>query len=140
MTKLKTLMAIMMLCLTACAGTEQTTLYDKLGGEAGVDKIVNNLVQNIGRDEQIFHYFAEANVKRFREHLAWHLCDISVGPCTYSGDSMQQIHDGMAVTERDFNHLVDLLIDAMYQADVPHPVQNQLLARLAPLRKDIIYR
>ncbi|MEC9313788.1 MAG: group 1 truncated hemoglobin, partial [Pseudomonadota bacterium] len=62
------------------------------------------------------------------------------GPCTYSGDSMQQIHDGMAVTERDFNHLVDLLINAMYQADVPHPVQNQLLARLAPLRKDIIYR
>lgn len=140
MTKLKTLIAIMMLCLTACAGTEQTTLYEKLGGEAGVDKIVNNLVQNIGRDEQIFHYFAEANVKRFRKHLAWHLCDISDGPCTYSGDSMQQIHDGMAITERDFNHLVDLLINAMYQADVPHPVQNQLLARLAPLRKDIIYR
>ncbi|MEC9314178.1 MAG: hypothetical protein VYB22_04770, partial [Pseudomonadota bacterium] len=69
MTKLKTLMAIMMLCLTACAGTEQTTLYDKLGGEAGVDKIVNNLVQNNGRAEQKFHYFSEANLKRLREHL-----------------------------------------------------------------------
>lgn len=140
MTIFKTVIALICLSLTACVGSQQTTLYDKLGGESGIDKIVNNLVQNIGHDEQVFHYFAEANVKRFKKHLAWHLCDISDGPCSYTGDSMQQIHDGMEINERDFNHLVDLLIDAMYQADVPHPVQNQLLARLAPLRKDIIYR
>lgn len=131
---------VAMLFLTACATSQEKTLYAKLGGEAGVDKIVNNLVQNIGHDKQVFHYFAEANVTRFKENLAWHLCDISDGPCTYTGDNMQLIHDGMSINERDFNHLVDLLIDAMYQADVPHPVQNQLLARLAPLRKDIIYR
>jgi hemoglobin len=128
------------LSLAGCATTQQQTLYDKLGGEAGVEKIVTHLVNNIGRDQQIFHYFAEANVKRFREHLAWHLCDISDGPCDYTGDSMRQIHDGMDINERDFNHLVDLLIDAMYQAGVSHQVQNQLLARLAPLRRDIIYR
>lgn len=128
------------LSLAGCATTQQQTLYDKLGGEAGVEKIVTHLVNNIGRDQRIFHYFAEANVKRFREHLAWHLCDISDGPCDYTGDSMRQIHDGMDINERDFNHLVDLLIDAMYQAGVSHQVQNQLLARLAPLRRDIIYR
>lgn len=139
---MRRLSVVLVLLLTAaCAkGTGQPTLYDRLGGEQGVDKIVNHLVQNIGHDQQIFHYFAEANVKRFKKHLAWHLCDISDGPCDYTGDSMQQIHDGMQINERDFNHLVDLLIDAMYKAGVSHPVQNQLLARLAPLRTDIIYR
>jgi hemoglobin len=126
--------------LSACATTSQQTLYDKLGGEQGINTIVGHLVQNIGHDEQVFHYFAEANVDRFKKHLALHLCDISDGPCHYDGDSMQQIHDGMEINERDFNHLVDLLIDAMYKSDVPHPIQNQLLARLAPLRSDIIYR
>jgi hemoglobin len=128
------------LTLAACATTSEQTLYDKLGGESGIDTIVGHLVQNIGHDQQVFHYFAEANVGRFKEHLAWHLCDISDGPCDYTGDSMKQIHDGMTINERDFNHLVDLLIDAMYKADVPHTIQNQLLARLAPLRQDIIYR
>jgi len=131
---------VVVVLLTACAATQEKTLYDKLGGEPGVNRIVENLVQNLGQDKQVFHYFAEANVTRFKEHLAWHLCDISDGPCDYTGDSMQLIHDGMDINERDFNHLVDLLIDAMYRADVPHPIQNQLLARLAPLRKDIIYR
>lgn len=134
------LIIISLVMLSACASMQKSSLYDKLGGEAGVEKIVNKLVQNIGHDKQVFHYFAEANVTRFKKHLAWHLCDISDGPCHYTGDNMQLIHDGMNINERDFNHLVDLLIDAMYQADVPHHVQNQLLARLAPLRKDIIYR
>ncbi|EGL55694.1 hypothetical Protein MAMP_02688 [Methylophaga aminisulfidivorans MP] len=53
---------------------------------------------------------------------------------------MQQIHDGMDINERDFNHLVDLLIDAMNETGISHPIQNQLLARLVPLRKQIIYR
>lgn len=137
---LRAALLIASVTLSACATTSQQTLYDKLGGEAGIDNIVSHLVKNIGHDKQVFHYFAEANVKRFKKHLAWHLCDISDGPCHYSGDSMQQIHDGMEINERDFNHLVDLLIDAMYKAEVPHPIQNQLLARLAPLRTDIIYR
>jgi len=137
---LRTAIVSSVIFLSACATTSQQTLYDKLGGEDGINTIVTHLVQNIGHDKQVFHYFAEANVTRFKKHLAWHLCDISDGPCNYTGDTMQQIHDGMDINERDFNHLVDLLIDAMYKAEVPHPVQNQLLARLAPLRSDIIYR
>jgi hemoglobin len=138
---LRTAFFISALTLSACATTtSQQTLYDDLGGESGIESIVNHLVTNIGHDKQVFHYFAEANVNRFKKHLAWHLCDLSDGPCNYTGDNMQQIHDGMEINERDFNHLVDLLIDAMYKADVPHPVQNRLLARLAPLRTDIIYR
>nr|WP_320166618.1 group 1 truncated hemoglobin [uncultured Methylophaga sp.] len=118
----------------------QASLYEKLGGEEGVAVIVNNLTINIGHDQQIFHYFAEANVTRFKKNLTQHLCAISDGPCQYEGDSMEQIHHGMDINERDFNHLVDLLIDAMDEAGISHPTQNLLLARLAPLRQQIIYR
>lgn len=117
-----------------------TSLYEKLGGEEGVERIVNNLTNNIGHDEQIFHYFAAANVTRFKKNLTQHLCAITDGPCQYGGDSMEQIHQGMEINERDFNHLVDLLIDAMDEANISHPTQNLLLARLAPLRQRIIYR
>tara|TARA_R110000772_G_scaffold192602_4_gene303574 strand:- start:419 stop:580 length:162 start_codon:yes stop_codon:yes gene_type:complete len=52
---------------------------------------------------------------------------------------MIDIHTGMNITENDFNHLVDLLINAMELQGIPHRIQNQLLARLAPLRSNIIY-
>jgi hemoglobin len=52
---------------------------------------------------------------------------------------MVDIHTGMNINESDFNHLVDLLINAMEAEGIPHRIQNQLLARLAPLRENIIY-
>jgi len=127
------------LILTACVSTSETTLYNKLGGEQGVNNIVENLIQEIGQDKQIFHYFAEARVSRFRENLIEHFCAISDGPCQYTGDNMVDIHTGMNINENDFNHLVDLLINAMEAEGIPHRIQNQLLARLAPLREKIIY-
>lgn len=127
--------------LNACSHfSPAPSLYEKLGGEKGIVSIVNNLTKNIGHDEQLFHYFAQSNVSRFKKSLILYLCATSDGPCQYNGDSMQQIHDGMDINERDFNHLVDLLIDAMNETGISHPIQNQLLARLVPLRKQIIYR
>jgi hemoglobin len=131
----------LLLLLVGCATTPspQTTLYDKLGGEAGVNGIVSGFIKQIGQDKQIFHYFADANISRFRTHLTTHFCAIADGPCKYAGDSMTDIHTGMKITEKDFNHLVDLLINAMNLQGIPHRIQNQLLARLAPLRASIIY-
>ncbi|HAO25400.1 MULTISPECIES: group 1 truncated hemoglobin [unclassified Methylophaga] len=127
------------LMISACASPPDTTLYKKLGGESGIENIVENLVQEIGQDKQIFHYFAEASVSRFKENLIEHFCAISDGPCKYTGDNMVDIHTGMNINEKDFNHMVDLLINAMDTEGIPHRIQNQLIARLAPLRKEIIY-
>jgi len=126
--------------LVGCATqTPQNTLFNKLGGETGVDAIVSGLINQIGQDKQVFHYFADANISRFRKHLTQHLCALTDGPCNYVGDSMTDIHTGMNITEKDFNHLVDLLITAMELQGIPHRIQNQLIARLVPFRASIIY-
>jgi hemoglobin len=137
--RLVTTICLLFLLVGCAMQAPQNTLYDKLGGEAGVDGIVSGLIKQIGQDKQIFHYFADANINRFRTHLKTHLCAITAGPCKYAGDSMTDIHTGMKITEKDFNHLVDLLINAMNLQGIPHRIQNQLIARLAPLRASIIY-
>jgi hemoglobin len=139
MQRLTTTLCLIFLLVGCATSTPQNTLYDKLGGETGVDGIVSALIKQIGQDKQIFHYFADANISRFRTHLTTHLCAITDGPCKYVGDSMTDIHTGMKITEKDFNHLVDLLINAMNLQGIPHRIQNQLIARLAPLRANIIY-
>lgn len=103
-----------------------------------LENVVDNLVNNIGQDDVIFHFFADSNVTRFKEKLYLHLCEVADGPCKYDGDSMIDIHTGMKIQEGDFNHLVELLIKAMDSAGVSYPLQNTLLYRLAPMRADII--
>ena len=65
---------------------------------------------------------------------------VSGGGCQYTGDTMEQVHGGMNISEKDFNLTVDLLINAMDKANVPHPLQNRLLNKLAPMRSQMLYR
>jgi hemoglobin len=53
---------------------------------------------------------------------------------------MEQVHSGMNITEADFNHGVDLFINAMNKADIPYMLQNRLLKAVAKTRDQMIYR
>lgn len=50
------------------------------------------------------------------------------------------MHRGLAISEAQFNAVVEHLIDAMDAQRIPQAAQNRLIARLAPMRKDVIYR
>ena len=113
-------------------------MYQQLGGQTGLDRLVDSFINQIGHDEQIIHYFEDANISHFREGFINHLCVLTDGPCEYTRDSMVEIHTGMQINEADFNHVVDLLINAMNEQNIDHTVQNKILAKMAPLRADII--
>ena len=118
----------------------KSTLYEKLGGQEKLEEIANNFVNEIGFDKEIFPYFADSNINRFTEKLVEQLCVMSDGPCTYTGDTMEQVHTGMNITESHFNRTVDLFIQAMEQANIPHPLQNKLLKEMAKTRDQMLYR
>lgn len=138
MNKLTALLLVTQL-LTGCASkTHNISLYDALNGQSGIENIVDSFIQQIARDKQIFPYFRKASVSHFRQGFITHLCDVSGGPCQYEGDSMVDIHTGMHINEADFNRVVELLIIAMEQNNIAYPIQNRVLAKLAPLRKNVI--
>ena len=115
-------------------------LYQTLGGKAKIDEIVDNFINEIAFDQETYAFFKDSNMRRFKEKLSEQLCVMAEGPCTYTGDSMEQVHTGMNITEANFNHGVDLFINAMDKADIPHNVQNRLLKEMAKTRKQMLYR
>ena len=142
--KLKTLSLIALifttLSLASCANQQSTTLYEQLGGMEKLELIANNFVNEIAFNEEIYSYFEETNIERFTEKLVEQLCVMSNGPCTYTGDSMAQVHGGMQITENHFNLTVDLFIAAMDKAEVHHRLQNQLLKEMAKTRDEMLYK
>ncbi len=125
--------------LNQSASSQPVSLYQKMGGEAALNQLVDQFMLGIARDPDILPYFAKTNVTHFRESFITHLCALSDGPCVYEGDSMYDIHAGMNITEADFNRVVEILITAMENVGIAYRLQNQLLARMAPLRDSIIH-
>ncbi len=136
--KLAILPFMLLIVLNACGVQPKTTLYQQLGGQAGIDRLTDKFIERIGQDKQILPFFAATKISYFRSQFAVHLCALSDGPCQYNGDTMAQIHTGMAIKHSDFNRVVELLVAAMDDANIPQRAQNQLLARLAPMRKEVI--
>ncbi len=127
-------------CATQEAAPSDDRLYQALGGEAGIVRIVDGLLINISDNPKIVHHFVDTDIERLRKMLIEQFCHEAGGPCEYTGDSMVDSHAGMNITESDFNALVEDLIAAMEAENIPVTAQNRLLARLAPMRGDIIYR
>ncbi|MDZ4194468.1 MAG: group 1 truncated hemoglobin [Pseudomonas sp.] len=141
-------MRLAMLCLplplllAACAqqAPRDDGLYRALGEELGIVRIVEGMLLGSARDPRIARHFLDIDIERLREKLIEQLCFESGGPCVYTGDSMEESHKGMRLTPSDFNALVEHLQDAMEAEGVPTPAQNRLLARLAPMRGQVIDR
>lgn len=128
------------LTLTACQHKPETSLYQRLGGESGVEHIVDGILYGIEHDQNIVHHFADTDIPRFRRLLIEQFCELSGGPCKYSGVSMQESHTGFQITQAHFDAIVNHLITAMQQQKVSVEAQNELLAILAPMYKDVVYR
>lgn len=125
--------------LSACAGHHQASLYERIGGQVTVEKMSDAFIDEIQYDKQTLAFFLDSDIDRFREKFIEHVCVHLDGPCTYTGDDMLSVHKGMNITEADFNRVVELLINAMTKVGIPHRLQNQVLARFAPMRGEMIY-
>ncbi|MDF1622828.1 group I truncated hemoglobin [Pseudohongiella nitratireducens] len=136
---MRLLIVILLFGLTTACVTSSQSLYAELGGEDKVDEVVENFITEIEFDPMMYDYFKDSDIGRFREKFTEHFCMLTGGPCEYTGDTMEQVHTGMEISEANFNHAVDLLISAMNKANIPHRLQNRVLATMAPLRGSIIY-
>ncbi len=112
-------------------------LYQAFGGEAGLQKLADDFIINLYADPRTKPYFAKASIKRLRAKFAEHFCFQIGGPCKYTGSSMKSVHSNLKIDRAAFNAVVEDLQDAMDKNGIPFHAQNALLAKLAPMHRDI---
>ena len=116
----------------------QDTLYDRLGGEPAVQAVVDEFLANVAADDRINSYFADTDMERLNQLLVEQICDVSGGPCTYSGRGMREAHAGLGLTEADFTALVEDLVAALNTFNVPEEDQAELLTIFGGMESEIV--
>ena len=113
-------------------------LFEALGGKPGIARLVDDLVPRLAADPRIGPSFKDTNLRELNKQLGDQFCVVAGGPCRYEGGSMKDAHAALRIDKADFNRLVELLQDAMDARAIPFADQNRLLARLAPMHRDVI--
>jgi len=119
---------------------DDVTLYDKLGGQAGVEAIIWGMLERTHSDPRTAKVMENSNIERNAKFISEYVCAKTDGPCEYSGQDMHVAHYGLGITTKHFNALVEQLQASMRDEDIPYSVQGKLLARLASDHHDIVVR
>lgn len=108
--------------------------------QAGVDRIVDEMVDRNIADPRIADIFKGQDLVRLRRTLKEQFCYILGGGCTYTGRTMADSHKDLGLQQADFNALVENLQAAMRHEHVAFFAQNAFLAKLAPMEKTTVVR
>lgn len=117
---------------------QQKSLYDRLGGQPAIQAVVDEFLKNVAADNRINKFFANTDLTRLNKLLVEQICQVTGGPCTYTGRSMKETHMGLGITDADFKALVEDLVKALDKFKVPDQEKNELLGILGPLEPDIV--
>nr|WP_315397275.1 group 1 truncated hemoglobin [uncultured Duganella sp.] len=149
-------LGLLLACALALAQTPQTPypddkVYQGLGGKEGIKKIVDTFIPIVLADPRIKHGFADFDMEQLNVRLREQFCELAGGPCKYTGKyrdktmdgvgtvrDMATVHQDLKVTNAMFNALTEDLQIAMERNGVPTSVANKLIAKLAPMQRDIV--
>ena len=133
--------------LGACAGRDSApassmpSLYKRLGGREGIAIVVGDFTANMAADPRVnerFKGLKPAEVEKFKSTLADQICDATGGPCSYLGKDMKAAHEGMRITEAEWNATVENLGKALDKNKVGAKEKGELVGALAPMKGDIV--
>lgn len=114
------------------------SLYQQLGGQPGLVRLMDDFMQRLLAHPRMNPFFKDVDHAHVKAQLVDQFCEVSGGPCRLDGPDMQKVHSGVDITRGDFNALVEVLQQAMDAQGIAFTAQNRLLAKLAPMHREII--
>jgi hemoglobin len=120
------------------------TLWDRLGGETGVRKVVSDFVTLAAADPKVnfdrgARYKLEAaSVDHLKKELVNFISQATSGPIPYAGKSMKEVHKGMKITDKEFDALAADLRKVLEQNGVKPEDVKAVLDAVEGTRKDIV--
>ncbi|NJD64069.1 MAG: group 1 truncated hemoglobin [Chloroflexi bacterium] len=118
--------------------TMTRTLYDRLGGGAGLRKIANDLVDAHLQNPTIAPRFGKSDPDTVKRLAYEFFAAGSGGTETYTGRDLRTIHGGMNVSEEEFVTTVDDVMKVLLANGVGQREQEEVLAIFWALKGDVL--
>jgi hemoglobin len=119
-------------------------LWDRLGGEKGVRAVMREFLTTAAKDPKVNvdrngnYPLTQERAERIEQQVVELVSAVTGGPLKYTGRDMKAAHQGMMITEAEFNAAAGHLIAALKKFEVPQAEIDELIAIIATTKKDIV--
>ncbi len=120
---------------------EEKSLYERLGGYDAISAVVDDFAAKLFEDPRIAQFFrgmGDDTRQQFRQKNKNLVCNVTGGPCKIISRPAKVIHGGLGITEKEFNIVVQHLVDTLDKFKVPAAEKSELLEIIGSLKPDIV--
>lgn len=119
---------------------KKASLYERLGGEVGVRKIANDVLDKNKNNPNIGHHFKEVNMQQLKQLVFEFFSMGTGGPHQYSGRDMVTAHKGLNISENDFEIANADTIAVLEANGVSRTEINEVIDILNSLKGDVVFK
>jgi hemoglobin len=126
------------------AAPRPLSLWKELGGAEAIKPIVHDFIERALKNEKVdltrggkFKLDEEAQ-SRLEQSLVDYLSTMTDGPVTYKGKDMKAAHEGMKITDAQFDALAADLLAVLKEHKVEQEHIDELMKLMEATRKDIV--
>lgn len=123
------------------AQAKQDTLYKRLGGYDALAAVTDDFIGRLAADKQLGKFFvghSKDSLGHIRQLIVDQLCNATGGPCVYIGRSMKVAHEGLGITDADWDASVKHLVATLDKFKVPQKEKDEVLAAVSGMKADIV--
>jgi hemoglobin len=127
----------------AAPASPTQTLWEALGGEKGVTRLVDDFLAHAAADPKVNfsrdgkYKFDDAGLARLKNNLVDWISSLTGGPRDYHGKSMKEAHKDMGITEAEFNAAAGHMRAALQRAAAPDDIKA-VMAAVESTRRAIV--
>lgn len=123
---------------------EPPSLYERLGGVYAIASVVDDFIERLLVNDLVN---ANSAVNKARQtvpkaglkyRVTELVCQVTGGPCAYSGRSMKDSHAHLSITEAEWDAMVKDFVASLNHFKVPEKEQAELLAIVGTTKGDIV--
>jgi hemoglobin len=118
-----------------------TSLYLRLGGYDAIAAFVDDLLLRLKSDPQLGVYWKGKCVEAMKKHrqlLVDFLSQAAGGPAQYTGMNMKTSHEGLGITDEEWDVFVRITVATLDDLGVPEREKTEFLTCAGGLKGDIV--
>lgn len=120
--------------------TPQTTLFERVGGEAAVDKLTMLFYTKMMDDTRVNHYFSNIDLMKQIQHQKSFLTYVLGGKTSYNGKNMRAAHSHLKLTSEDFDAVAENLWATLQELGVDTKLSGEIMQLVASTKDDVLNR
>jgi hemoglobin len=119
----------------------EKSLYHRLGGYDAIAAFADDLLPRLLADPQLGIYWkgkCKDSLRKERQILVDYLCAATGGPVNYVGRDMKTSHEGLGISESDWDVFAKHAVASLEDLGVPRKEKDDVLTLAASLKADIV--